>query len=87
MAVEITDELEALRAEAAALGVAVDGRWGEARLCDEIAAVVNAGAAPADAQENSEGPDDVLAPMEAPYVRAGGHIDRGDGRGWMPEGE
>ena len=33
------DVLPALRAEAAALGVAVDNRWGEARLRQEIASV------------------------------------------------
>jgi len=37
--VEGEDLLEALRAKAAALGIHVDGRWGEARLLEEIDAV------------------------------------------------
>lgn len=37
-AITENDPLDALRAEAEALGVRVDGRWGEARLREEIAA-------------------------------------------------
>lgn len=35
----VDSDLDALRADAEALGVRVDGRWGEARLRQEIAAV------------------------------------------------
>jgi hypothetical protein len=89
MAVEITDELETLRAEAEALGIAVDGRWGEARLRDEIAA------AQPDSPSSVASDGDPPAPEGAPQaedgesepavLRAGGHVDRGDGRGWMLE--
>lgn len=90
MAVEVTDELEALRAEAEALGVTVDGRWGEARLREEIAAAssstgdeVEPEVEPAD---SDSGDVEESSPESVDeYIRAGGHIDRGDGKGWMLE--
>ncbi len=85
------DELDALRAEAAALGVKVDGRWGVDRLKAEVSA----------AQRSARmvrGAPDVVGPVvpleatlgdleddEPPYMRAGGHINRGDGLGWVVE--
>ena len=67
----MTHELEVLQAEAEALGIKVDGRWGVDRLRSEIEA----------AQPDDE-PDDELAPV---VHRAGGHINYGDGRGWVVE--
>jgi hypothetical protein len=87
MAVEITDELETLRAEAESLGVQVDGRWGEARLRDEIAAAQpdSPSSVSPDPPAGAPPAEDGELEAEPAVLRAGGHVDRGDGRGWMPE--
>lgn len=91
MAVEITDELQALRAEAERLGIVVDGRWGESRIRDEMAdrlagvMTVRFGDEPDTEDVGDEPDDDEPGEPETSAVRAGGHIDRGDGRGWMVE--
>lgn len=78
------DELAALRAEAEAAGVKIDGRWGADRLRSEIE---SAQPSPAGAGETDPPESMDLAGEPAPDVvyRAGGWVDRGDGRGWELE--
>lgn len=88
-------EVDELRAEAEARGVKVDGRWGVDRLRAEIEA-----AQPVDKPDEGEGQvdepdedesaedgsDEDGSTEDEPNVRrAGGHVDRGDGRGWVLE--
>jgi hypothetical protein len=109
------DELDTLRAEAAALGVKVDGRWGVDRLRAEVSAaqseegdeegsdddgldveldgddLADGGDADRDDElgepdaTDDELADELEADDEPQHVRAGGYIDRGDGRGWVLE--
>ena len=61
------DEKEALQAEAAALGIEVDGRWGAARLKQEIAtaqAQVTEAAPAADGVATAEPPAEASAPVQ-----------------------
>lgn len=73
-------ELDELRAEAEALGVAVDGRWGVDRLRDEIAAAK----ADDDDGDQAEAAEVEDAP-EGDGKRAGGWVNRDDGNGWVLE--
>lgn len=81
------DELEELRGQAAALGVKVDGRWGVDRLHAEIQAVQPAPVDPeqADVDELEVTNVEPVFAEGLPVHRAGGHVDRGDGRGWVIE--
>ena len=74
------DELATLRAEAEAAGVKVDGRWGVDRLRSELEA------AQPDAEEDPSESMESEPEAESDTVhRAGGWVDRGDGRGWVLE--
>jgi hypothetical protein len=80
--------IDDLEARAEHVGLKVDGRWGPDRLREEVEAAEAAAAVPpaepgAPIEEDSDITDTDEAP-DAGY-RAGGHIDRGDGKGWMVE--
>ena len=94
------DELATLRAEAEAAGVKVDGRWGVDRLRSELeAAQPDAEEDPSESMESepeaesdAAGEEDPSESMESEpeaepdtVHRAGGWVDRGDGRGWVLE--
>lgn len=99
------DELDALRAEAEALGIKVDGRWGVDRLRAEVSAARPAEDDEPDDDEpgdDDQGDDELDADdeLEESYspvtslepelprpFRAGGHVNHGDGRGWVLEPE
>jgi hypothetical protein len=90
----MASELVGLQREAEALGIKVDGRWGVDRLRAEIDAAAadetdepEPEEAPADDEPDEAAADDEPEPEtdESTALRAGGHIDRGDGRGWMLE--
>jgi hypothetical protein len=79
--------IDDLEARAERVGLKVDGRWGPDRLREEVEAAEAAAAvppaepgAPLDSDITDTEPDG----SDAGY-RAGGHIDRGDGKGWMVE--
>lgn len=83
-----TEELDDLRAEAEELGVKVDRRWGAERLREEIAAARRDDDEPdddGDLEVNDLDEPDESDEHAPPVLRAGGHIDRGDGRGWVVE--
>lgn len=73
----MADELAELRQEAVERGIAFDGRWGVDRLREALANTdVEHGEAPAPANPKPR-------PPKPKAVRAGGHINRHDGAGWV----
>jgi len=93
------EEYAELQARAEAVELTVDGRWGVARLREEVEAAEAAmpgveEATPAEIRdapiedetgEFDEPPLERMDKTDTDATRAGGHIDRGDGRGWMVE--
>lgn len=82
----MSDEIEELRAQAEALGVTVDGRWGTDRLRSEIEAAQPdpADDEPADDDATGDEPaDDDATDDEPAAYRAGGYVNSGDG--WVLE--
>jgi hypothetical protein len=81
-------EVERLRRAAETLGVKVDRRWGADRLRQEIAALepdMVEQPETSTVDEAQQPTADETPPAEGFPRRAGGHIDRGDGRGWEVE--
>jgi len=90
--------IDDLETRAERVGLKVDGRWGVDRLREEVEVAEAAAAVPPAEPVGSDVPlkdsdntdtepelDETSLDEWVDAIRAGGHIDRGDGRGWMVE--